>query len=219
MSDALRILGAMLDALLATLEGNVGRSFMGARNAISVVRVDGEDMINDGTLGDPLIDCFTLCREAGATRLGMDGVRVAMGNSRPKHLTGIQIAATGYFLALNEEARILAATEFTSRDEIDAMILAMNKAFEPAEEYAASAIADPHVYQGLVGLHSAVTAHLTARARPLPRMLKYQFNNRMPSLKLAMRIYGDARRADQLRNENRAVHPLFMPASGRCLSA
>lgn len=219
MEEAISILNAILDALLATLEGNVGRSFMDARNAIGVLRAGAEDMINDGDWGDPLVECFQLCREAGATRTGMDGIRVAMASKSPRFIPGTIIASSGYFLSLNEQARILIETMFVSRDDIDVMIDTMNKAFEPAEEFAAVAIADPRVYQALVGLHASVTAHLTERARPLPRMIRYQFPLRMPSLKLAMRIYGDARRADELKRENRTVHPMFMQAAGRCMSA
>jgi prophage DNA circulation protein len=74
------------------------------------------------------------------------------------------------------------------------------------------------VYQAVVGCHAALMQYLVAEARPLPRMVEYGFSKRMPTLVLAQRLYQDPSRADELRLENRIVHPLFAPAAGRCLS-
>ena len=219
MAESVAILNAMLDALLATLEGNLNRSFMAARNAIGKVRAEAEDMLDDGRLGEPLAECFLLCREAGATRIAMDGVRKTMIVQTPRFIPGVVLATSGIMFSLEAQAWILVQAKFESRDVIDEMITTMNNEFEPAEEFAAAYTNDPRVYQAVLALHSSVTADLTDRSRPLPRMVKYEFATRMPSLKLAMRIYGDAHRADQLRRENRTVHPGFMQQRGRCLSA
>jgi prophage DNA circulation protein len=56
-------------------------------------------------------------------------------------------------------------------------------------------------------------------ARPLPRLLPYQFARVMPTLVLAQRLYADASRADEIRAENHVVHPLFCPLTGFALSA
>ena len=219
MAEAVRVLGVILDALLATLEGRYGRSFMTARHAIGKLRADAEDTLDDGVLGAPLAECFDLCRGAGATRVAMDGVRRAMVVQQPKFIPGTAVATAGIFLSLVEQAQILVDVKFESRETIDQMIVSINQAFDPAEEFAALWTNDPRVYQAIVSLHAAMIADLTQRARPLPRMVRYEFASRMPSLKLAMRIYGDAHRADQLRMENRTVHPAFCQQSGRCLSA
>jgi prophage DNA circulation protein len=50
-------------------------------------------------------------------------------------------------------------------------------------------------------------------------MVAYAFPDRRPVLAIAQALYGDAGRADELRAENKVVHPLFMPAAGRALSA
>jgi prophage DNA circulation protein len=71
----------------------------------------------------------------------------------------------------------------------------------------------------MLALHAAVTRDLTQRGRPLPRMVSYNTAASLPALALANRIYGDASRTDELIAENRAVHPLFMPAAGRALTA
>jgi hypothetical protein len=219
MTEAVGVIDIILIALLATLEGKINRSFMEARRQIGVVHANAEDLLADGTIGNPLIQCFELCRDAGATRVAMDGVRRSLISYRLRFLPGVSLALTGIIFSLIEQARILIEMTFTSREDIDAMIITMNNAFEPSEEYAATYTDNPSVYQTLISLHSSVTAHLTERARPLPRLIRYDFPSRMPSLKLAMRIYGDARRADQLRRENKTVHPAFCQSSGRCLSA
>jgi prophage DNA circulation protein len=61
--------------------------------------------------------------------------------------------------------------------------------------------------------------HLVETARPLPRMLNYRFYLTMPNVVMAHRLYADASRADELRNENKIVHPAFCPRQGRALSA
>jgi prophage DNA circulation protein len=213
------ILDDILDALVATLEGKFDRTTMEARNAIGFLRANVEDVIDDGELGEKLVECFQLCREVGVTRVAMDGVRRAMIVIVPKTIPGTVLATSAIFLSLAEQARILGETTFASRDDVDAMLATMNAEFEPAENFAATYTADPRVYQALVGLHAALSADLTDRSRPLPRMVRYNFPTRMPSLKLAMRIYSNARRADELRKENRTVHPAFMQQTGRCLSA
>jgi prophage DNA circulation protein len=41
----------------------------------------------------------------------------------------------------------------------------------------------------------------------------------MPTLVMAYRLYADASRGDELRAENKVVHPAFSPAAGLALSA
>ena len=74
-------------------------------------------------------------------------------------------------------------------------------------------------FQTLVALHGSVTNHLVATARPLPRMTHFEFFEPLPSLVMAYRLYDDASRCDELREENKVVHPAFCPMAGRALSA
>ena len=85
------------------------------------------------------------------------------------------------------------------------------------EEIAADDM-DQMTYQALVRLHAAVTFFLVETARPLPRMLNFQFGAPMPTLVAAYRLYADAGRADELRAENKVVHPAFMRPFGKALS-
>ena len=96
------------------------------------------------------------------------------------------------------------------RDEV-------NAAFDQAEEVAADEMALT-VYKALMSLHAAVTFHLYDTARPLPQMLAYRFALPRPTLVLSHRLYDTASRADQLREENKVVHPAFAPREGRALA-
>jgi prophage DNA circulation protein len=59
---------------------------------------------------------------------------------------------------------------------------------------------------------------LIATARPLPRMLNFVFFEPLPSLVIAYRLYDDASRCDEVREENKIVHPAFCPQAGQALS-
>ena len=78
---------------------------------------------------------------------------------------------------------------------------------------------DQMTFQTLVALHGSVTNHLVTTARPLPRMLNFQFFEPLPSLVMAYKLYDDASRCDELREENKVVHPAFCPMTGQALSA
>ena len=92
-----------------------------------------------------------------------------------------------------------------------------NPAFDQAEEVAADEMALV-VYRALVSLHAAVTFHLYETARPLPQMLDFKFAAPRPTLVLSHRLYDTAARADELREENKVVHPAFAPREGRALA-
>jgi prophage DNA circulation protein len=93
----------------------------------------------------------------------------------------------------------------------------VNTAFDAAEEQAADEMAQES-YRALIELRSSMVYFLTETARPLPRMLAWEFSQVMSTLILAQRLYYDANRADELRDENHIVHPAFCPRVGRALS-
>jgi prophage DNA circulation protein len=98
------------------------------------------------------------------------------------------------------------------------MKAALDGPFESAIEIAADDM-DQATFQSLTALYGAVINHLVATARPLPQMLTYQFGQPMTALNIAYRLYADASRADEIRAENKIVHPAFCPTVGRALSA
>lgn len=120
-------------------------------------------------------------------------------------------------LCLAAEARALADTEFVSRQDVDAAIVAMRDAFEAVLDYAAERH-DAEVFQTFSALYGDTILDLTERARALPKMASYATPESAPALRLACRLYGDAARAGELAAENRAINPIFMPAAGRALA-
>jgi prophage DNA circulation protein len=106
---------------------------------------------------------------------------------------------------------------FVSRQQIEAMKAQLLQPFQDCEEIAADEM-DQMTFQSLIMLHGAITAHLVATALPLPRLLNYQFFEPLPTLVMAYKLYADASRADELRDENRIVHPAFCPLLGTALS-
>jgi prophage DNA circulation protein len=219
LDEAVTVLGVVLDALLQTLTGKLNRSQAEVRTAVGALRGSARKAISKAQIGKPLMNCFDLAVGAGATRLEMDAVRKTAIAVPVFGLPAIAIAITSVYFSLIEQARIVAGITFKSRDDVDTMMMTMNTVFEPAEEFAADLTDDPSVYQAILGLHASLTQFLVAEERPLPRMVAYAFPRNMPSLVLAQRIYHDASRADELRDENHVVHPLFCMRSGRALSA
>ena len=147
----------------------------------------------------------------------MERVRLAMLALTPRSIAAIAVATAGVRFALGREARILAATTFTSSQDVFAAVAQINGAFEAAEEFAADN-RDPAAYQALIALHAAVVRDLTTRGASLPALVTYRVARVLTSHALANRLYGDASRCDELRAENKIIHPAFMPPTGTALS-
>jgi prophage DNA circulation protein len=94
----------------------------------------------------------------------------------------------------------------------------INISFADMEEIAADDM-DQVTYRALVELHAATVYFLVERARPLPRMLNFRFSDIMPSLVISYKLYDIADRGDELRTENKIVHPAFMQLTGKALSS
>jgi len=128
------------------------------------------------------------------------------------------------FQPIELDANTPVTVEFLERlrDEIrfptvDALREQMNDVFGFIEEAAADAM-DQMTFRAVTELHAAVIYYLVQTARPLPRMLSYAFADVLPSLVLAYRLYADAGRADELRAENKIIHPAFSLREGLALS-
>lgn len=102
-------------------------------------------------------------------------------------------------------ARLVAETDWPSRQEAQAAgqdTLALIDAQMATEE----PISDV-VYGALAALRAAVTADLRARAVALPGLTTYTPQVTLPALVVAHRLYGDARRADEIVIRNGVPHP------------
>jgi prophage DNA circulation protein len=217
IAEAAPIVQRMLTHLAACippawLAGSQARTALGDTAAIVTT------LLGNDALGPPLANCFALVRQAGATQPQIDQVRVLTTVETPKTLGGILVQNAGIYLCMATEAQIIAGMTFTSRQDVEAVRTTLRQPFDNAEELAADDM-DQTTFMALVSLDAAITNYLVVTARPLPRMIGYQFAASLPSLVIAYRLYQDASRADQVVQENKVVHPAFCPAVGIALSA
>jgi prophage DNA circulation protein len=195
-----------------------GRSGSDLRLACGDLIARAESLIQADAAGPPLLKCFELAQTTGISQKQLSAVRSKVQEERPLSVGAIMIKNSIMRFSLATEALINIGTTFVSREDVDALKLTMNEAFQTAEEIAADDM-DAMTYRALIELHAAVTSYLVNTARPLPRMLRFRFAAPMPSLIVAQRLYYDASRADELRAENKVVHPAFQRPTGRALSA
>jgi prophage DNA circulation protein len=214
--EAAPILQRALYALLAAVPTH-GRGGSDVRTACGDLIANAEFLIERDQAGPPLLECFELAHTASVTQKQLAYVRSTVLAETPKTVGATIVKNSIVRMCLAEEALIISGMDFVSREDVDALKLDVNAAFATAEEIAADDM-DAMTYRALVELHAAITFHMTETARPLPRMLRFRFAAPMPTLITAQRLYYDANRADELRKENRCVHPAFMLPSGRALS-
>jgi len=118
---------------------------------------------------------------------------------------------------LQQISMVLLEVNFTSRDDVDRVRSELHPAFFRSAEVATDEMV-LDVYRKVISLHAAVTLYLYETARPLPQMLNFEFNVTRPTLVQSYRLYATASRADQIRQENKVVHPAFPPRLGRALA-
>jgi hypothetical protein len=218
LDEAGLILSRALDSLLASVPGrSVGRPAWDFRRAVGIVRTGGEAMIADGTLGTYAALAWELARTAGAGFESLDVVRTEIVAETPFSVPGQAVAHLLTQLTLQQMALLASLTTFESRDDAAKALARITAAFEPAESDAADE-ADAMAYRSLVAMRAAIVRDLAERGRQLPRLIRYSFNTATPALWLANRLYADGARSDQLRAENKWVHPLFARTEGVYLS-
>jgi len=215
-NEAAPLLDRMMAALLGTVP-NKGRPGAQARTVIGDIRANALSLLLADELGPPLDAVFDLVRQTGATWQAIEAVRQGIAQEAPRSLGAILVQNAGIRLCLATEATIISTLDFVSRQDVENVKTTLQQPFADAEEIAADDM-DQMTFQSLISLHGALTNHLVATARPLPRMLNYQFFTPLPSLVLAYRLYEDASRADEVRDENKVVHPAFCPVVGKALS-
>lgn len=117
-----------------------------------------------------------------------------------------EIDALGRRCALAEEARTVAAMQFSSYSEAVAVRASLADRLDAEAE-----TADDAVSRALRDLRSAVIDDITARAADLRRLISYTPPRTVPAVVIAYQIYGDAAQADDLAARNRVRHPGFVP--------
>jgi prophage DNA circulation protein len=161
--------------------------------------------------------CVDLARHCSATLVTMDRVRKQALAEVPVGLPAVETVLAIVRLTLATEARIIAYMTFRSREEVDQIAAAMYVAFSQTSEIAADDL-DAGEYMAIIRLHGDVVKHLVERGRQLPRVITYNYQQVMPSLRMAQRAYADPLRHVELINENHVVHPAFMPRDGKMLA-
>jgi len=214
--QAAPLLQRSLDVLVAVVPAQ-GRNGSDLRRACGALTANAEALIQSDMVGPPLASCFDLARACGATDAQLAVVRTKTLAETPTLLGAILIKNAIVRLCLSTEGAVIAGLSFVSRQDIDALQTEINAVFAIVEETAADDM-DQSAYQALVALHAAIIYYLVQTERALPRLVRFIFYKSMPTLVTAMRLYSDARRADELRDENKVVHPAFMRPTGVGLS-
>ena len=215
----LTLLGLILDAILA-FSGAEDLAAAGADldAAVGDLRADAPGLLRPCRLFEPLGECFDLARRTGMAFDTMERLRLTIAALPTPDARTVFLQARSLALCCVQEAQITAATTFRSRNEIDRVLAILTAAFAVSQQAAAD-VGDADGFRALVSLRAAAVRDLTARSRPLPRLVSYAFGKVRSSLTLAQRLYGDAGRASELIAENEVIHPLFVPRVGRALSA
>jgi prophage DNA circulation protein len=194
-----------------------GRAASELRYTVGDLRAHINRYVRDGTFGRRLMISYRLATDAGISVKWMDNVLKQLASETPSDLAAVAVVQNSILFALAQDARILAKTNFTSREDVDNMLVRMKGWFDVAIELAAGQRDNPG-YAALISLAGSITRYLADVARPLPRMLAYELLP-MPGLTLSQFIYSDGSRSEEIAAENKVVHPLFCPAHIKALSA
>jgi hypothetical protein len=218
--DAIEAEG-IVQRLLANLLGCItdkAQAGIQAKMVIGWVAANARMLLYYDQMGLPLDTCFDAVRQAGCDLPHMDEIRVLLDVETPTTLGATMIRDRSIMFALCQQGKIISNMTFVSRQDVDDLINAIQIPFNAAEEVAADTM-DQMDYQGIIELRAAIVNYLVSTSRPLPSMLTYQFAKPLPSLVISHRLYGDASRYDEIRAENKIVHPAFCPVVGQALSA
>jgi prophage DNA circulation protein len=217
VKEGARIANLAADMLLATSNDQIGRAGSDLRRTCGDLKAHADVYIVQNVIADKLSNCFEQARITGATLDEFNRVRDAILTESVTTLVGTLIKNACVCFSLQQMSLVLVGIKFTSSEDVNRVRADLHPAFDQAEEVAADEMA-LMVYRALVSLHAAVTFHLYETARPLPQILQYRFASPRPTLVQSHRLYDTAARADELREENKVVHPAFAPREGRALA-
>lgn len=171
-----------------------------------------------GTFWGDFTACFDQAQFAGTTFVQFETIRILAEAATPVSAAAISVRNFSVRMALVEEARILAATTFASRNQINRYVDLVRENFEAAILVAAGNM-DNVAYQALLSLQNAVVNDLSTRALQLPRLINYSTPRRTGALYLSQRIYQDPTRVLEILNENDVIAPNFCPQQLQVLSS
>ena len=215
--EAAKLATLAANLLLATSNEQKGDKGSALRRACGDMKAYAEVYIAKNVIAEKLSYCFAQARVTGATLSEFNYIRKRILAEPIVSLVAMLIKNGCISCCLQQMSMVLVGTTFTSREDVEKIRGDFNIAFDEAEETAADEMALA-VYRSLIALHAAVVFHMYETARPLPQMLAYRFATPRPTLVLSHRLYDSASRADELREENKIVHPAFAPREGRALA-
>ena len=145
-----RRIGPVVLSAAVDPRGTVGTAL---RRTVGMMVAD-TNMINLPTFGIALSISLDLARFSYATLVTMDRVRKAALAETPKSLPAVQTVLAIVRLTLACEARIIAFMTFRSRDEVDAVVTAMNDAFSDMHNSACRCKPEDLIARGCPALKS-----------------------------------------------------------------
>ena len=217
VAEAAAVVRLAVDMLARTSNSAQGLTAAGLRLACGDLQTNAEVYIVSNQIAAKLGACFDQARTTGATLDQFNRIRAALLVEPVVSLVATLILNSCICYSLQQMSLVIVAATFTSREDVDAVRIEIGDAFSQAEEVAADEMV-LLVYRKLIALHAAVMFHLYETARPLPQMLDFEFAAISPTLVQAYKLYTDASRCDELREENKVIHPAFAPMQGRALS-
>lgn len=120
-------------------------------------------------------------------------------------------------MAVIAQAKATADATFTSYDEAIALLNATTALLDPEILYAGN-VGDDAAFASLRALRAAVVEDLKTRGASLAPLEQFTLPSPLPASVVALRLYGDAGRADDLIARVKPSHPAFMPVSFTALS-
>lgn len=206
----LRIIIDHICGYLAGLISAEGQQDAKLRRQIGDLRAHGIEYLQDKLFGTKLWDCFDIARGLNITADRVAYVRLQIYNETPVGMIAILLIETAIIYCLTTESIFITKQSFRSSNDAQTMMKRMKTAFDQARDQAADRM-DSATYQNLTYLSGSLINHLSRTALQLPRLVQFQFQANMPSLWLSQLLYQTASRSDELLDQNKVVHPLFMP--------
>lgn len=216
--EAAPLLARTLTTLLAAVPSKVGREGSDVRRAIGDLLAHALPLLQNDEAGEPMSLCFDTAYKAGVSMIKFNEVIDQTVAESPVTVGGILTKYCLIQFGLSAISRVIADMVFESRQDVDRVRTAISDTFTLIEEAAADDM-DSESYIVLVKLHAALMNHLVETARPLPRLITFRFNNPLTTIVASYRLYDDASRGDDIRAENKVVHPAFLRPEGKALSA
>jgi hypothetical protein len=218
VKEAVPILDRTMRALLAAVRTSYGREGSDVRRSVGDLLANAEQLLSNDEAGELMAQCFDRARLAGVTMVRFSEIVLTTAAETPVTLGGILTKQCLIQFGLGGASRALVDLTFNSKQEADLVRKRINEMFAIVEEDTADDM-DSITYRILVELHAALVSYLVETARPLPRLIRFHFYRPLPTLVIAHKLYDDASRGDELRSENRVVHPAFAKPDGIALSA